>query len=137
MGNEDRDKISYEFGCFLGQNTLSSQYCDTGIYITTRHIPVNNAVLKYSSIRTRSVRYLIVIATRTTIMSKNAWQQADDKDSSVDVPANVPSGDVQDDSYATSGPKEPVPVQGDDAPVEDPIDAKTADSDEQLGKYAS
>lgn len=35
--------------------------------------------------------------------------------------------------YVTKG-QEAVPVQGDDAPVEDPIDEAQADTDEQLGK---
>lgn len=46
----------------------------------------------------------------------------------------APSGIVADDSYKTGG-NEPVPVVSDDAPVEDPIDDKTADTDAQLGKY--
>lgn len=46
---------------------------------------------------------------------------------------DAPSGEVRDDSYATdkSGP---VPVQSDNAKVEDPIDENVADSDAQLGK---
>jgi hypothetical protein len=42
---------------------------------------------------------------------------------------------LQDDSYATSQNKEQVPVQGDNKPVEDPVTASSADSDQQLGKY--
>jgi hypothetical protein len=44
-----------------------------------------------------------------------------------------PTGEVKDDSYATNEAE--VPVQADDAPVEDPIDGATADSDEALGKF--
>lgn len=41
----------------------------------------------------------------------------------------------QDDYTSRTGQKQaPVPVQSDDAPVEDPIDANTADSDAQLGR---
>ena len=36
--------------------------------------------------------------------------------------------------YGTSG-KEEIPVQKDDEIVEDPVNAETADSDEQLGKF--
>jgi hypothetical protein len=43
---------------------------------------------------------------------------------------DVPSGDVKMDDYAEN--KGPIPVQSDDAPVEDPIDADVADSNEQL-----
>jgi len=45
-------------------------------------------------------------------------------------------GNVQDDSYVSrSGQNESVPVQRDGTAVEDGIDARTADSDEQLGKF--
>ena len=37
-----------------------------------------------------------------------------------------------DDSYASRTGQSQIPVQKDDAPVEDPIDAATADSDETL-----
>lgn len=47
---------------------------------------------------------------------------------------NVPEGRVQDDSYITGG-KESIPVQSDGAPIEDPIQASSADTDEQLGTY--
>ncbi|KAI9885931.1 MAG: hypothetical protein M1823_002257 [Watsoniomyces obsoletus] len=43
--------------------------------------------------------------------------------------ADVPSGDITSKDYVSSGP---VPVQKDDAPVEDPIDEGTADTDAQL-----
>ena len=45
---------------------------------------------------------------------------------------DIPSGDVKSDDYVES--KGPIPVQKDDAPVEDPIDPNTADSDQQLGE---
>lgn len=50
------------------------------------------------------------------------------------VAANEQTGD---DYYATHGeriPEDQVPVVKDGAAVEDPIDAATANSDEQLGK---
>lgn len=43
-------------------------------------------------------------------------------------------GEIQDDSY-TSQMNEPIPVQGDNRRVEDPVNASSADSDQQLGKY--
>ncbi|KAH7329458.1 hypothetical protein B0I35DRAFT_474062 [Stachybotrys elegans] len=48
----------------------------------------------------------------------------------------APSGDVRDDSYVSrSGTKhEPMPVQSDNAKVEDPIDENVADTDEQLAR---
>lgn len=45
---------------------------------------------------------------------------------------DVPSGDVKTDDYTES--KGPIPVQSDDAPVEDPIDDAAADSNAQLGE---
>ncbi|KAL7957649.1 hypothetical protein V8C34DRAFT_171384 [Trichoderma compactum] len=46
---------------------------------------------------------------------------------------NVPEGRVQDDSYVTGG-KESIPVQSDGAPIEDPVQASSADTDEQLAQ---
>lgn len=71
-------------------------------------------------------------------MSKNAYPQVDDKMTKVDVPSDVPNGDVQDSSYVSrSGQKDPIPVQRDDAPVKDNIDPAIADTDEQLGRAIS
>jgi hypothetical protein len=67
-------------------------------------------------------------------MSKFAANQIDDQDTNDTLGADVPEGQVQDDSYTTGTQNEAIPVQGDDAPVEDPIQASAADSDEQLGK---
>ena len=45
-----------------------------------------------------------------------------------------PAGDAVDNDYTSrTGQKDYIPVQKDEAPVEDPIDPETADSDEQLG----
>jgi hypothetical protein len=51
------------------------------------------------------------------------------------VTGDAPAGDVQDNDYVSrTGQKQgPIPVQSDNATVEDPIDPATADSDEQLG----
>jgi len=51
------------------------------------------------------------------------------------VSGDVPAGDSQDNDYVSrTGQKQgPIPVQSDNADVEDPIDPNTADSDEQLG----
>ena len=46
---------------------------------------------------------------------------------------DIPQGDVMDNDYKSRTGQSEIPVQGDDKPVEDPIDATTADSDEQLG----
>ncbi|TVY28789.1 hypothetical protein LHYA1_G002187 [Lachnellula hyalina] len=50
------------------------------------------------------------------------------------VAQGVPAGDAQDNDYVSStGQKQgPIPVQSDGAEVEDPINADTADSDQQL-----
>jgi hypothetical protein len=51
--------------------------------------------------------------------------------------ADIPQGNAQDDSYVSRpGEKQdPIPVQSDNADVEDPIDGNVADSDEQLGTF--
>lgn len=45
----------------------------------------------------------------------------------------APSGIATDDSYVSRTGQYEIPVQSDNKPVEDPIDAATADSDETLG----
>lgn len=47
---------------------------------------------------------------------------------------DIPAGDVQDNDYKSRTGQSEIPVQSDDAPVEDPIDPANADSDAQLGK---
>ena len=46
----------------------------------------------------------------------------------------VPGGDSKDNAYASRPSQGHIPIQSDDAPVEDPIDPVTADTDEQLSK---
>ncbi len=46
---------------------------------------------------------------------------------------DVPSGDAVDNDYKSRTGQSHIPVQSDQAPVEDPIDPATADSDETLG----
>ena len=53
------------------------------------------------------------------------------------VGGDVPAGDASDDSYKSRTGQSHIPVQSDSAPVEDPIDPATADSDETLGMFAS
>ncbi|WYZ43156.1 hypothetical protein EsH8_VI_000855 [Colletotrichum jinshuiense] len=50
------------------------------------------------------------------------------------MPSNeIPSGEVKDNEYVSrQGDREPISVLGDDAKIDDPIDAETADSDAQL-----
>lgn len=49
---------------------------------------------------------------------------------------DIPTGDAGDNDYVSRSDQHQIPVQKDEAPVNDPIDASTADSDEQLGKKA-
>ena len=51
------------------------------------------------------------------------------------VSGDVPSGVSGDNDYKSRTGQSHIPVQSDDAPVEDPIDANTADSDQQLGMF--
>ena len=46
---------------------------------------------------------------------------------------DVPAGDSMDNDYKSRTGQSHIPVQSDDAPVSDPIDPATADSDETLG----
>ncbi|MCJ1451966.1 hypothetical protein MMC28_002306 [Mycoblastus sanguinarius] len=47
---------------------------------------------------------------------------------------DVPAGDSKDNDYKSRTGQQHIPVQSDDAPVADPIDPATADSDETLQK---
>lgn len=47
-----------------------------------------------------------------------------------------PTVDEGDNDYASRGGQSQIPVQKDEAPVEDPIDPATADSNAQLGNSA-
>lgn len=69
-------------------------------------------------------------------MSKAAYQTTDDRSGVPEDDSNAPTGQVSDDSYAT-GKTEAVPVVGDDAHVEDPIQADGADTDQALGTFRS
>jgi hypothetical protein len=58
--------------------------------------------------------------------------QFKDEKPGAELPSDAPDGVVNDRSYKTSG-NDTVPVVSDDVRIEDPIDARTADSDAQLG----
>jgi hypothetical protein len=49
------------------------------------------------------------------------------------VSGDVPAGDVNDNSYVSRTGQYQIPVDNDNAPIEDPINPATADSDETLG----
>lgn len=51
------------------------------------------------------------------------------------VKGDVPAGDAKDNDYASRSGQYQIPVQKDEAPVNDPIDPATADSDETLGMF--
>ena len=55
-----------------------------------------------------------------------------ENDNSVDV-----SGDIKDSSYVHPETKSHLPIQSDDAPVDDPIDVSTSNTDQQLGLLIS
>ena len=50
-----------------------------------------------------------------------------------DFVGDAPAGDSKDNDYASRSGQYQIPVQKDEAPVNDPIDPRTADSDETLG----
>jgi len=47
----------------------------------------------------------------------------------------IPAGDARDNDYASRTGQSHIPVQRDEAPVEDPYNSVDADSDQQLGNY--
>ncbi|KAB2576526.1 hypothetical protein BFW01_g2892 [Lasiodiplodia theobromae] len=47
---------------------------------------------------------------------------------------DIPAGVVRDNDYASRSGQSQIPVQKDEAPIEDPIDPATADTDEQLAR---
>ena len=49
------------------------------------------------------------------------------------VGGDIPAGDAKDNDYTSRSGQYEIPVQKDEAPVEDPIDPASADSDETLG----
>lgn len=49
-----------------------------------------------------------------------------------DFTGDAPTGNVSDNNYTSRTGQSQIPVRKDDAPVEDPIDSATADSDETL-----
>ena len=53
------------------------------------------------------------------------------------VGGDVPAGDKQDNDYVSRTGQSEIPVQKDEASVEDPIDPNQADSDETLGMLLS
>jgi len=66
-------------------------------------------------------------------MSKAAYAYTDDKPGD-ELSRDAPQGQVDDPSYVTKQ-NEPIPVQDDNAPVEDPVRPENADSDKQLGEF--
>ncbi len=64
---------------------------------------------------------------------KSNYRAADDKYEAQNDEKFDPSGDLNDSSYVRPGDST-VPVQKDSAPVEDPVQPPTSNSDAQLGK---
>lgn len=65
-------------------------------------------------------------------MSTSADEQYEQQNDA--VTDGVPAGDSKDNDYTSRTGQYQIPVQKDDAPVEDPINPATADSDETLGR---
>lgn len=54
---------------------------------------------------------------------------------SADDTVDAPSGtDTKENTYVSQPGQDPIPVQKDEVPVDDPIDPATADTDETLGQ---
>lgn len=54
-----------------------------------------------------------------------------------DFTGDAPTSDISDNNYTSRTGQFQIPIQKDDAPVEDPIDSATADSDETLSMFIS
>lgn len=54
-----------------------------------------------------------------------------------DFTSDAPIGSVSDNNCKSRTGQSQIPVRKDDAPVEDPINSATADSDETLGMFIS
>jgi len=82
------------------------------------------------SISSYNTKSLHSIQIKTYIMSSadDQYEQQNDM-----TGGDVPAGDSMDNDYKSRTGQYEVPVQKDDAPVNDPIDPATADSDETLG----
>ena len=62
------------------------------------------------------------------------YRAADDKYEAQNDYKVAPTGDLNDDSYVRPGEKT-IPVQKDSAPIDDPIQPPTSNSDAQLGEF--
>lgn len=73
---------------------------------------------------------IIILSSKISILESSHHQNTSNMSSN-----EIPQGDAQDNDYVSRpGESDTIPVQSDNAKVEDPIDAETADSDAQLGK---
>ena len=63
-------------------------------------------------------------------MSKSSYAETDDK-TLQDVP-DAPRGEVDLHKRYTTGARDPVPVMGDEKPVEDPVEPGMGDTDRQI-----
>lgn len=64
----------------------------------------------------------------SALSADDQYEQSNDM-----VSGDVPAGDSMDNDYKSRTGQHHIPVQSDDAAVNDPIDPATADSDETLG----
>ena len=66
-------------------------------------------------------------------MSKSSYPETDDK--TLEDVRDAPRGEVDLNKRYTTGARDPIPVQGDSRPVEDPIEPGMDDTDEQIRTY--
>ncbi|KAI0431895.1 hypothetical protein F5Y09DRAFT_354423 [Xylaria sp. FL1042] len=68
-------------------------------------------------------------------MSKSSWRETDDRRGEPEDIREAPTGQLNDDSYATQNKNaESVPVVSDEASIEDPVRPGQADSNAQLDR---
>lgn len=77
---------------------------------------------------TTSTHQTLPILFTMSASADDQYEQQNDQ-----VSGDAPAGDAQDNDYQSRTGQSHIPVQSDNADVEDPIDPETADSDAQLG----
>ena len=112
-----RGRCSLSIHFFHYLKASNPTYSSTISCITTRHYQLNNKTFSY-------------IFTMSS--ADDQYEQQNDV-----TGGDVPSGDAGDNDYKSRTGQSHIPVQSDQAPVEDPIDPATADSDETLGMPCS
>jgi hypothetical protein len=103
----------------------------TGVYIRldvrTSGLHPQSSIPLLSACLERIITNYLLHLPKLTISTMSANDQYD----------QAPAGDAGDNDYVSRTGQSEIPVQKDEAPIEDPYNTASADSDEQLGKISS